>query len=286
MGEVSMDEYIREFIQRQRVLGQAQLTHFDPTDAEHQEHLSRYIFAAERLRAPCRVLDIACGIGYGSRYLADSAPGISVVGIDISEQAVDYAQSHYASEDVAFEVGDGTKLPFVEEEFDVVTSFETVEHVPDYELFLAELRRVLKPGGTLMMSTPNREFTNPLGSVQSAPPSTHHIHEWRLSEFRPLLSRYFEGIDWHSQLPARWPSIEKAFIIARRPLAVLAPSLRSAWIWWHRQRAVGAGRTEEGLLALRGRLAVFPWDDRHPGRIIVAVARKKLSEGARICAVK
>jgi ubiquinone/menaquinone biosynthesis C-methylase UbiE len=264
---------VREFVDRQRILGQAQLTHFDPTDAEHQEHLCRYMFAARRLRGPCRILDIACGIGYGSRHLADCAPAVDVTGVDISEQAVMHAQSHFAAGNARFQVGDGTKLAFADGEFDVVTSFETVEHIPQYNRFLAELRRVLKRGGTIVMSTPNREFTNPLGSVESTPPSTHHIHEWRISEFRALLARYFEDVDWYSQLSVRRPTMEKAFIVARRPLAAVVPALRTAWIRWHKQRDTGAGRTEDGLAALRERFAISPWDDKHPGRIIVAVGR-------------
>lgn len=273
-----MDKDIQEFIQKQRVLGQAQLSHFDPTDAAHQEHLHRYMFAAEYLRTPCRLLDIACGIGYGSRHLADVAHGISVVGIDISEQAVDYATSHFSADNVCFKVGDGTKLPFPDDLFDYVTSFETVEHIPEYEVFLSELQRVLKPGGTLVISTPNREFTNPFGSIASRPPSRHHIHEWQISEFKPLLARFFEPINWYSQLSVRLPLVEKAFIVSRRPLAAVVPALRTVWIWWHRQKDLGAGRTEDGLLALRKRFSISPWDDRHPGRIIVAVAQRKGTE--------
>lgn len=269
-----MSNDIREFIQRQRILGQAQLSDFDPTDAKCQEHLNRYMFAAQYLRAPCRVLDIACGIGYGSRHLADSARGIEVIGLDLSEQAVRYVESHFRGDTVSFLVGDGTQLAFPDKTFDYVTSFETVEHIPEYEEFLSELRRVLKPGGTLVLSTPNREFTNPLGSLESRPPSSHHIREWRISEFRPLLARFFERIRWFSQLPRKHPLAEKAFIVSRRPLARVVPGLRSAWIWWHRQKARGAGHTEEGLMALRERFRISPWDDRHPGRIIVAVAEK------------
>jgi ubiquinone/menaquinone biosynthesis C-methylase UbiE len=264
----------KEFTAKQRILGQAQLTHFDPSNAVHQMHLSRYVFAAQYLKAPYKVLDIACGIGYGSHYLAKSVLGIRVVGIDISEQAIHYGLSHFKTDTTDFQVGDGTQLHFPDDTFDQIVSFETVEHIPEYNKFLFELRRVLKPNGRLIISTPNREFTNPLGSLDSRPPSSHHIREWRISEFMPLLDSLFDNILWYSQITIKHPLIEKAFIVSRRPLARMLPVLQRGWIYWHREKDRSAGRSEAGLIALRERFKITPWVNECPGRVIVAICEK------------
>src|SRR5439155_5574608 len=122
-----------------------------------QDHLARYEFAT-RFAAGKRVLDIACGVGYGARMLRDA--GARVTGVDINPELVRYATETYAAEGLVFQMGDVCRCHF-KGEFDLVTSFETIEHVPDYRAALQCIRDSLKPGGTLLVSTPNRPITSP-----------------------------------------------------------------------------------------------------------------------------
>jgi SAM-dependent methyltransferase len=118
----------------------------------HAEHLARYRFAAQ-LAPSKRVLDAACGEGYGSRILAD-AGAASVTGVDVDERTVEHARSRYPGAE--FQVADVASLPFEDGSFDLIVSFETIEHVPEPERVLAEWRRVLAADGLLVISTPNK----------------------------------------------------------------------------------------------------------------------------------
>src|SRR5687767_9603768 len=110
----------------------------------YEDHVERYHFAAKFCRGK-RVLDIACGSGYGSAMLAD-AGATSVVGVDINADNVAYAIEHYPRPTVRFGVGDiVTYAP--EGQFDLIASFETIEHVPDYQGALRNLHKLLRDGG-------------------------------------------------------------------------------------------------------------------------------------------
>ena len=120
------------------------------------EHCHRYAFA-RRFVAGRRVLDAACGEGYGAALLAGVAQ--SVVGIDIEPRVVAEASAHYAlRSNLRFETSSVTKLPLANGSVDVVVSFETIEHVQacDQPQMLAEFARVLAPDGLLILSSPNR----------------------------------------------------------------------------------------------------------------------------------
>src|SRR5438552_3140770 len=104
----------------------------------YETHLARYRFAAP-LAAGGTVLDIACGVGYGSRFLADHGAA-RVIGGDISAAAIAYAERRYASPATAFAVMSADELPLASSSVDCVVSMETIEHVPDAERFLDELR--------------------------------------------------------------------------------------------------------------------------------------------------
>jgi SAM-dependent methyltransferase len=92
--------------------------------------------------------------------------------------------------------GDGARLPLADDCFDVVVSFETIEHLEDHEAFLAECRRVLKDEGVLVCSTPNKRIFSP---VADSPPNAYHVREFWPDEFRLLLSGYFEDVALHGQ---------------------------------------------------------------------------------------
>jgi SAM-dependent methyltransferase len=148
----------------------------------HAEHLARYRFAAQLARGR-RVLDVASGEGYGAQILAAGGAG-SVVGADVDEQAVAHARARYP--DAEFVVADVAKLPFEDDSFDLVVSFETIEHVPNPEGVLAELRRVLRPDGLLVISTPNKH--------QYLVENEFHEREFTHEEFVALLGGLFPSV--------------------------------------------------------------------------------------------
>jgi len=161
--------------------------------SEHlvREHLKRYEFAAD-LVGGLRVLDIACGSGYGAQLLA--ARAASVVGADIESAAVDYARERYASANLAFDVADAHTLDgFPNGSFDAVVSFETIEHLPDYRAYLAAVRRVLRPGGIYIVSTPDTKFSEK-AKLPPALVNPYHIHEFEREELRELLESHFDSV--------------------------------------------------------------------------------------------
>jgi 2-polyprenyl-3-methyl-5-hydroxy-6-metoxy-1,4-benzoquinol methylase len=145
------------------------------------EHLLRYHWAGELVRGK-RVLDAGCGTGYGAAMLAE-AGAAHVVGIDIAEEAV--ARAAEVS-DAEFVVGDVHELPFPDDAFDVVTCFEVIEHVEGTEQVVAELTRVLAPGGVLLISSPNRD-AYPAGNP-------HHVIEFVPDELCGLLLRHLPHV--------------------------------------------------------------------------------------------
>src|SRR5690606_26984064 len=98
-----------------------------------------------------------CGLGYGSHIIYSVSQAGSVLGIDASEFAIDYAKAHYqTSPSVEFALGDVQNLANVpDHSIDFITAFETIEHVEDPIAYLSELKRVLKPGGRVMICAPN-----------------------------------------------------------------------------------------------------------------------------------
>lgn len=156
------------------------------------EHVNRYIFASDFVKNK-KVLDAACGTGYGSALLAENAD--EVFGVDISEEAIAYAKSNYAASNVNFSVANIEKLPFENDFFDVVVSFETIEHVDtqQQEKFLSEVKRVLKDGGILVISTPNRDVYKSRGE------NHFHVAELSLAEFKNLLEKKFKSVKIFSQ---------------------------------------------------------------------------------------
>lgn len=153
-------------------------------------HLKRYQFVLPYCRDK-RVLDAACGVGYGSAYLADVAS--SVVGLDIDDQAIHYAQEHYQANNLMFQVQDVTETYFPASSFDTICSFETIEHLPDISAYLREITRVLKPDGIYVVSTPQVPKTNP------HPQNPYHTIEFSKVNFEALLKLYFGDVKLYGQ---------------------------------------------------------------------------------------
>lgn len=147
----------------------------------HAEHLARYVLAAS-LADGRRVLDVACGEGYGTAMLA-AGGATSAVGVDLDGPTVERAAARYPCE---FQRADIAALPFPDDAFDLVVSFETIEHVPDAEAALTELARVLAPAGLLIISTPN---TN-----EYLVDNEFHAREFSHEEFKALLEPRFASV--------------------------------------------------------------------------------------------
>ena len=149
------------------------------------EHFHRYLFARE-LCAEKDILDVASGEGYGSSILAEVAH--HVTGVDISEEAVTFAQKKYLRSNLNYCQGSATNLPFDDKTFDIVVSFETIEHLLEQESMLNEITRVLRPDGFLIISSPDKlEYTDiPKHENQ------FHVKELYKNEFESLLKKYFQ----------------------------------------------------------------------------------------------
>jgi SAM-dependent methyltransferase len=156
------------------------------------EHVYRYAFAS-RFVPGKRVLDIACGEGYGAAALK-KAGAASVVGVDVSEEACAHARIKYG---VDVRQGTAEQIPFPDVTFDVVVSFETIEHCSDPLRFLDECLRVLVPGGMLVISTPNKGIYGWAGGAQNP----HHCSEMTEEEFAFALCSRFRNGQFYSQCP-------------------------------------------------------------------------------------
>jgi len=157
-----------------------------------KEHLHRY-FLARQICAGLDVLDAACGEGYGSAMLAEVAR--SVVGVDIDAATVAHANAKYALENLRFAQGDCARLPLKDDSVDLVVSFETIEHHDRHEEMMREIRRVLRPGGVLLISSPNRpEYDKTLSE-----PNPFHVKELDFEEFAQLLRRHFANMAFYAQ---------------------------------------------------------------------------------------
>jgi ubiquinone/menaquinone biosynthesis C-methylase UbiE len=147
---------------------------FFPAQFE-REHTRRYQWASRWAQGKA-ILDIACGTGYGSEILSKHKAGL-IFSLDISEAALAFGRNRFGILAVRSDAHD---LPLSDECVDIVVSLETIEHLNEPGLFLKEIHRVLRPNGTLLLSTPNRCFTQ--GN------NPYHVHEFTLEELQRLLA--------------------------------------------------------------------------------------------------
>jgi O-antigen biosynthesis protein len=148
------------------------------------EHYHGYCLARD-LAVGRDVLDVAADEGCGSALLADVAR--SVVGVELDAASVKHAREAYPRENLRFLEGDATRMPLPDACVDMVVSFETLEHLGDHDRFLSEVRRVLRPGGLFLVSTPDRDVY----SAPGQPKNPHHVLELTQPEFVQLLSAHF-----------------------------------------------------------------------------------------------
>jgi 2-polyprenyl-3-methyl-5-hydroxy-6-metoxy-1,4-benzoquinol methylase len=148
------------------------------------EHLHRYVLAGE-LAAGKRVLDAACGEGYGSAHLALTAK--SVIGVYVSKEAVSHASERYQADNLGFQFADVCNLPFEDNEFECIVSFETLEHLEDQSGLLKEFRRVLEPEGFLLISSPDKAVYTDRHQNENE----FHVRELYRDELEALLAGQF-----------------------------------------------------------------------------------------------
>ena len=155
------------------------------------EHLDRYNFAKDFVKDKL-VLDIAGGSGYGTCFLASEGNAAKVISVDLDLEAVKYASLNYNVENIERFVEDANKFKY-SEKFDVIVSFETIEHIPDYEEFVNNLLFNLKDDGIILISTPISLFTN------KKPANSYHFIEWSFSDFRKIFEEKFNILDVYVQ---------------------------------------------------------------------------------------
>jgi O-antigen biosynthesis protein len=148
------------------------------------EHLHRYLLARE-LCADRRVLDIACGEGYGSDLIGRVAT--FVVGVDIAPNVVGHARARYGRKTVTFAAGSCAAIPLADHSVDVVVSFETIEHHTEHDAMMREVKRVLAPNGILIISSPDRREYSEIPGYENP----FHARELDRQEFADLLTSHF-----------------------------------------------------------------------------------------------
>ncbi len=158
--------------------------HLSPDDVTGREtlelHLERYRFAARYAQGE-RLLDIACGVGYGTRLLRDeSQEASSALGVDLCDESVAYARERYGCDGVEFRAEDAIQFEDPEG-FDTIVSLETVEHLPHPAKLIDHLVSMLRPNGVLVASVP---------TTPSADVNPHHLKDFTEKSFRRLVAQH------------------------------------------------------------------------------------------------
>ena len=179
------------------------------------EHWHRYLIAQQYVKG-LRVLDVASGEGYGSHLLSKHAA--SVVGVDVSVDAVAHALSRYPAGNLRYIAASCIRIPEPDASFDVIVSFETIEHIMEHEAFLHEVDRLLAPGGLFIISSPNR----PEYSDRSGYKNEFHVKELDRTELKVLLDPHFPAQQWFAQRAAFHSMVWPVDAVATSAVALTA----------------------------------------------------------------
>jgi ubiquinone/menaquinone biosynthesis C-methylase UbiE len=147
----------------------------------HDRHFMAYKTTLERVPAGAKMVEIGHGPGYGLDLLASK---VEIVGLDIDPSIVEYARKTYPQR--RFELYDGSRIPFDDRTFDAACMFQVIEHVKDDVGMLTEVRRVLKEGGMLFLTTPNQVLRVPYGE---RPWNEEHVREYYPEELTEVMTR-------------------------------------------------------------------------------------------------
>jgi len=163
-------------------------------DRQGIHHVGRYQWASLVIAdlAPRRIIDVACGAGYGSHMLAAAAPMTEVVGVDYDPRAVAHATQHHSRPNLSYKEGSMVTWKSEEQslgECDVIVSFDTIEHLLHREIALESMADHLSQDGMLILSTPCGQSDTRLN-----PAWDHHKIEYSHSDLFKFLSRYFRDI--------------------------------------------------------------------------------------------
>jgi ubiquinone/menaquinone biosynthesis C-methylase UbiE len=153
-------------------------------------HVFAYEEALKYLENGFHVLEIGFGEGYGTNLLAHHID--SITALDVNKEAVEYANNKYGDENCSFVHYDGNTLPFSDDKFDAVISFQVIEHIEDDHNFISEIHRVLKKGSSTILTTPNRETRL---EPDEEPWNEFHIREYSSGQLNDLLSGYFRSVE-------------------------------------------------------------------------------------------
>ncbi len=211
----------------------------DPSSELWGEHRSRYRFAVMGGSGVDgqSVLDVACGAGFGLEMLREARA--KAIGVDYDAAALHEVRRLQPTSRLVR--GDAACLPLTDASIDLAVSFETLEHVPDAQALVREIRRVLKPGGRLVLSTPNRAF---------GPPERHtgnpfHVREFTADELRDMLRESFDEV----QLFGQRPSEAYRYV----PFLMVEPPLEPSALAWRLLLRLPFGLRNRLALALSGR---------------------------------
>lgn len=189
-------------------------------------HLFSYEAAKVWLSPENLVVEIGCGEGYGTQCLSQHVRHIT--GLDVDAAIIAYASEKYGSEQCAFSVYDGVTLPYEDQTFDMVVTFETIEHIKDDARFLAELYRVIKDGGQCLLTTPNG--LSRLSPGQK-PWNRFHIREYAPAELRNLLASVFSDVEiWGIIGTDEIQAIEQSRVEQAQRFAALDPLNLRRWL--------------------------------------------------------
>lgn len=193
------------------------------------EDLAKFHFA-QKYASGKRVLDAGCGAGQGTTYLAGHGAA-EIFGVDIALEAVAFARNRSPLGNLAFGAMDVARLGFRSGAFDMVTSVEVIEHLTDPEQYVAEIRRVLKDDGMLVLTTPNKLITSPKPGMMWP----YHIHEFYPDELFDLLGRYFSQVErWGMCIPVYEGHPVRKLVHRLAPIfkPILPHKLRTGFLPW------------------------------------------------------
>lgn len=150
-----------------------------------RQHSNRYIWAAEVLKDVPYIADIACGVGYGTAYLARSTQAIRVLGIDKDKRAIKHAKKYFREPNTMY-----LRANLAEDktyQWPAIVCFETIEHLEDDLAFIKNIAGWLGKNGTLLISAPNEAVIPLKGS-----PNPYHYRHYTPNELEAILAPHFE----------------------------------------------------------------------------------------------